>query len=91
MQYINAAIFGIIQGITEFLPISSSGHLAILHKIIDLPYEKNELGFDVVFVCNPNNLHIKTALKCATQLVCADKIQYDNILITATALLPVML
>ena len=47
MQYINAAIFGIVQGITEFLPISSSGHLAILHKIIDLPYRKNELGFDV--------------------------------------------
>ena len=47
MQYINAAIFGIIQGITEFLPISSSGHLAILHKIIDSPFGKNELGFDV--------------------------------------------
>lgn len=48
MQYFNAAIFGITQGITEFLPISSSAHLAILHKIIDLPYKKNELGFDIV-------------------------------------------
>lgn len=48
MQYINVAIFGIIQGITEFLPISSSGHLAILHKIIDSPYQENELAFDVI-------------------------------------------
>lgn len=47
MDYINAIIFGIIQGITEFLPISSSGHLVILHKFLNLPI-KNELAFDVV-------------------------------------------
>ncbi len=54
MDYINAIIFGIIQGITEFLPISSSGHLVILHKFINLPI-KNELAFDVV-------LHLATLL-----------------------------
>ncbi|MEA3464248.1 MAG: undecaprenyl-diphosphatase UppP [Patescibacteria group bacterium] len=46
MDYINAIIFGIIQGITEFLPISSSGHLVILHKFINLPIQ-NEFAFDV--------------------------------------------
>ncbi|MDP3043427.1 MAG: undecaprenyl-diphosphatase UppP [bacterium] len=46
MDYIYAVIFGVIQGITEFLPISSSGHLVILHKFIDLSL-KNELAFDV--------------------------------------------
>lgn len=30
-SYIEAIISGIVQGLTEFLPISSSGHLAILH------------------------------------------------------------
>ncbi len=54
MDYIYAIIFGIIQGVTEFLPISSSGHLVILHKFIDLPV-KNELAFDVV-------LHLATLL-----------------------------
>lgn len=30
MTYIQAAIIGIVQGLAEFLPISSSGHLALL-------------------------------------------------------------
>jgi len=47
MDYINAIIFGIIQGVTEFLPISSSGHLVILHKFITLPI-RSELAFDVM-------------------------------------------
>ncbi len=54
MDYINAIIFGIVQGVTEFLPISSSGHLVILHQFIDLPIQ-NELAFDVA-------LHLATFL-----------------------------
>ena len=34
MDIINAIILGIIQGITEFLPISSSGHLEIAKAIL---------------------------------------------------------
>lgn len=52
--YIKAIIFGIVQGITEFLPISSSGHLVVLHNFFDLPIE-NQLAFDVV-------LHLATLL-----------------------------
>ncbi|MBK54202.1 MAG: hypothetical protein CMG58_06320 [Candidatus Marinimicrobia bacterium] len=39
MSIIEAIIIGIVQGLTEFLPISSSGHLVILQKLlkIDLP------------------------------------------------------
>jgi len=54
MQYIYAIIFGIVQGITEFLPISSSGHLVILHRFINMPLQ-NEMAFDVV-------LHLATLL-----------------------------
>lgn len=34
MEIINAIILGVIQGLTEFLPVSSSGHLEIVKKII---------------------------------------------------------
>jgi len=30
MTYLSAVLLGLVQGIAEFLPISSSGHLAIL-------------------------------------------------------------
>lgn len=31
-----AALFGIVQGLTEFLPVSSSGHLAILQQLVGM-------------------------------------------------------
>ncbi len=46
-----AAILGIVQGITEFLPISSSGHLVILQHILGI--KSVELFLDV-------SLHIGT-------------------------------
>lgn len=34
-EYVHAAILGIIQGIAEFLPISSSGHLVIVGELLN--------------------------------------------------------
>ena len=41
MSIIESIILGIVQGLTEFLPISSSGHLAIAQKMFGM----NETGF----------------------------------------------
>ncbi len=42
---IEAIISGVVQGITEFLPISSSGHLVILHHLIG--FKEPEVLFDI--------------------------------------------
>ena len=36
MVLIKAIIMGILQGLTEFLPVSSSGHLAIMGQLLKL-------------------------------------------------------
>lgn len=49
MTWIQAAILGLVQGITEFLPISSSGHLAIVRQLLGLSDAAgNDLLFDVL-------------------------------------------
>lgn len=47
LNLLSAVLFGIIQGVTEFLPVSSSGHLAILHNIFDIGFDSS-LTFDVM-------------------------------------------
>ena len=49
MEWLDALILGIVQGLAEYLPISSSGHLEIFRQIlgIDLPAE-NILQFDII-------------------------------------------
>ena len=46
MNTINAVILGILQGLTEFLPVSSSGHLAIGKHILN--FESPDMLFDVM-------------------------------------------
>lgn len=47
MSYIDAIILGLVQGITEFLPISSSGHLILMRELLGLQTEGG-LAFDAV-------------------------------------------
>ena len=46
MDIFQAIILAFIQGLTEFLPVSSSAHLVILPKFFDWPDQG--LAFDVV-------------------------------------------
>src|SRR3989344_8885510 len=46
MTFLDAAILGTIQGLTEFLPISSSGHLALAEYFLDV--HTDSLLFEVV-------------------------------------------
>ena len=48
MSYLSAIIQGLVQGIAEFLPISSSGHLSILQNFFRLAPEEDHLFFSVL-------------------------------------------
>ena len=54
MDWLQALIMGIIQGLTEYLPVSSSGHLELGKAILGVKMEEN-LTFDVM-------LHVATVL-----------------------------
>jgi undecaprenyl-diphosphatase len=47
MDALEALVLGIVQGITEWLPVSSSGHLVISQELLGLSAEEN-LVFDLV-------------------------------------------
>ena len=47
MSYIELFILGAIQGITEFLPISSSGHLLIARRLLSFQIEQSTSFFEV--------------------------------------------
>ena len=40
MEYLKIIIYGIIEGITEWLPVSSTGHLILFEKLLNLPYSE---------------------------------------------------
>ena len=56
MTILQGVILGLLQGLTEFLPVSSSGHLALMRAIFNNPaLDKSPLVFDVA-------VHVATLL-----------------------------
>ena len=46
MSWFEAIILGLVQGLTEFLPVSSSGHLAIAKALFGI--ETHDLAFEII-------------------------------------------
>lgn len=55
MSDLQALLLGLIQGLTEYLPVSSSGHLEIGKMLLDIDPEAGGLQFDII-------VHIATVL-----------------------------
>lgn len=47
MNIIQAVILGIVEGVTEFLPVSSTGHLIIASKLLDMAQTEALKSFEI--------------------------------------------
>lgn len=61
MSLIEAAILGIVQGLTEFLPISSSGHLVLGESLLKVKFD--DMSFEV-FVHLGTFLSVVIVFRC---------------------------
>jgi undecaprenyl-diphosphatase len=48
MTFVQATLLGIVQGLTEFLPVSSTAHLKIAEAVLGIPRDPFLTSFDVV-------------------------------------------
>ena len=55
MHLWQAILLGAVQGLTEFVPVSSTAHLFLVQKLLGIGNESSNLSFDIV-------LHLGTAL-----------------------------
>jgi undecaprenyl-diphosphatase len=59
VDLVAAALLGVVQGLTEFLPVSSSGHLILARAVLGFDLGRFGLAFDVA-------CHVGTLLAVAT-------------------------
>ena len=77
MSILFAALLGLIQGITEFLPISSSGHLSVMQNLFNIQgMQEVDTFFDVLLhlatlisICIVYRLEIKDMIKEAAGFI----------------------
>lgn len=48
MDYLQALVFAVVEGFTEFLPVSSTGHLVLTAKLLGIPQTEFVKSFEII-------------------------------------------
>ena len=69
MNYIEAAILGLVQGLCEFLPVSSSGHLVLFQTLFGMQNpDDNALLVVLLHLATSSLPFWSSALPCSSPL-----------------------
>lgn len=85
---LEAILLGIIQGITEFLPISSSGHLKLAQSLFGFQNLQNYIVFDLV--CHLGTL-IAIFVMFSKEIFSMDRTRFKEIVLGTLPLFPLLL
>ena len=90
MTFFEAILLGVIQGVTEFLPVSSSGHLVIAQALmgIDLPGVLFEINVHLATLCAVCWVYRKALLRLLGGAVRGDRSSLGYIGLLALATVP---
>ena len=70
MNIFDSVILGVIEGVTEFLPISSTAHMIIASKLLELKQSESMVAFEVI---------IQLGATLAIMLIYLDKINLKKV------------
>lgn len=90
MSYLEAVILGVVQGLTEFLPVSSSGHLVIAQSLmgVKLPGVLFEVVVHVATLCAVCWVYRARLSRIGNGLIRGDRVEIGYVGMLALATIP---
>ena len=89
---LSAIILGAVQGLTEFLPVSSSGHLVLLQSFLGWNNQETNLFFDIVLHASTLVAVLLVLRRPLFQLIAAaGKYQFRGFYLLAVGTIPAVL